>query len=132
MVVVAGAGVAFVLTGSDNGGDGPPDAEFRLNVTAESVAVVHESGEQVDSDKIQVTILAGGERTELGLSEFDKQPDDTEQFAQTGDTYTGNVTVSMSPVRAQSPRFRLQPRCTQCRDQRHQRGRPDGVVRCDS
>jgi len=99
VLVAAGAGVAFVLTGSDDGGDGPPDAELRLDVTAESVAVVHESGEQVDPDEIQVTILAGGERTELGLSEFDEQPDDPEQFgpdeqfAQTGDTYTGNVTV---------------------------------------
>jgi hypothetical protein len=99
VLVAAGAGVAFVLTGSDDGGDGPPDAELRLDVTAESVAVVHESGERVDPDEIQVTILAGGERTELGLSEFDEQPDDPEQFgpdeqfAQTGDTYTGNVTV---------------------------------------
>ena len=33
VLVAAGAGMAFVLTG-DDGGDGPPEAELRVDVTA--------------------------------------------------------------------------------------------------
>jgi hypothetical protein len=100
VLVAAGGGAAVVLTGSGDGNaSDPPAANLSVDVTADRVAVVHDSGETVDPGEIQVTVIVDGERSERDLTGFGNPPENPdsfapgEQFATTGATYNGSVTV---------------------------------------